>query len=165
MSTEQWKPVVGYEGWYEVSDQGRVKRVGKAAGARVGRVLRPGVSAGRCLFVVLHRNGVRNQVLVQHLVAAAFIGPRPEGFHVHHKNGRSKDNRATNLAYTESWEHCSHHKRGENSPSARLTETDVRRIRRQAAEGCPQSALAKETGMVQSNISRIVTRDTWKHVS
>ncbi len=36
----EWRPVVGYEGLYEVSDQGQVRRVAPGMGTRPGRVLR-----------------------------------------------------------------------------------------------------------------------------
>lgn len=36
----QWRPVVGYEGLYEVSSAGFVRRVGAATGAKVGRILK-----------------------------------------------------------------------------------------------------------------------------
>lgn len=54
--------------------------------------------------------------------------------------------------------------RGEAAPSARLTEDDVREIRRLAAEGVPQKTLAVRFGVTRPNISAIVARRSWKHV-
>lgn len=37
---ETWRPIVEHEGWYEVSDRGRVRRVKGGMGAKAGRILR-----------------------------------------------------------------------------------------------------------------------------
>lgn len=91
-TNEEWRAVVGFEGRYEVSDQGRVRTVltdgfrpRKFGHSTTGRAQ---VSLGR---------GVTANVHV--IVAAAFIGPRPEGMHVCHSNGDHLDNRAANLRY------------------------------------------------------------------
>jgi len=39
-SLEEWRPVVDYEGWYEVSSLGRIRRVRAGQGARAGYVLK-----------------------------------------------------------------------------------------------------------------------------
>lgn len=45
---ENWKPVVGYEGLYEVSDQGRVRRAGRAKGALPGKILQSSFNGRYC---------------------------------------------------------------------------------------------------------------------
>lgn len=72
-TSEQWKPVVGYEGLYEVSDRGRVKRVKDAPGTWVGRILKPGVIKGHA-FVRL--SGKTRQV--HRLMLESFVGPAPD---------------------------------------------------------------------------------------
>lgn len=88
---ERWLPVVGYEGLYEVSDQGRVRRV-----PSVLKLTPDG--AGR-LQVGLSKNGVSKTRRVHHLVAEAFIGPRPEGLETRHLDDNSGNNQVSNLAY------------------------------------------------------------------
>jgi hypothetical protein len=99
---EQWRPVIGYEGWYEVSDLGRVRRV-KAGGhgTRYGKILKPNWnSSGRGhMFVVLSRHSVEKAFPVHRLVTNAFIGPLPDGLITRHLNGDKTDNRPVNLAY------------------------------------------------------------------
>ena len=51
MTDEVWRPVVGFEGWYEVSSRGRVRRVG-------GRPLRPATNSWGYRYVALSRRGV-----------------------------------------------------------------------------------------------------------
>ncbi|MFV8266502.1 NUMOD4 motif-containing HNH endonuclease [Mycolicibacterium peregrinum] len=101
---EQWRPVIGFEGLYEVSDQGRVRSLGQFARGSHGsqrfvrgRVLRPAPSKTGHLTVALGRGG--GTKLVHALVAEAFIGPRPAGMDVCHGNGVPSDNRVDNLRY------------------------------------------------------------------
>ena len=55
--------------------------------------------------------------------------------------------------------------RGERVATAKLTEGQVREIRRRLAEGANQSALAREYGVVHQLVSRIASRGIWKHVA
>jgi uncharacterized protein (DUF433 family) len=47
---------------------------------------------------------------------------------------------------------------------SRLTEDDIRTIRRRAASGETQSAIAEDYGLNRANISHIVSRKTWAHI-
>lgn len=106
---EQWRPVIGHEGAYEVSDHGRVRSLSRTLETSVGprahhgRVLRPGTQYGR-KFVNLAGRDVR---LVHHLVLEAFVGPRPDGMECCHNNGDPSDNRLENLR----WDTSSSNKR------------------------------------------------------
>ena len=106
---EHWLPIPGYEGLYEVSDQGRVKSLDRMRpfqdGYRPirGRVLKPWQpKAGSRLgywSVLLSRDGAVKHRAIHSLVAEAFIGPRPEGMHVCHDDGDLHNNRVENLRY------------------------------------------------------------------
>lgn len=97
---ERWLPVVGYEGLCEVSDRGRVRRVGAASGAQVGHVLSLVELRKRGgYFAVGLRNGQKCKMMrVHRLVAAAFIGPSDLPL-VRHLDGNPKNNYVSNLAY------------------------------------------------------------------
>lgn len=100
MTALEWRPVVGFEGLYEVSSEGHVRRVGPTKGARVGRCLNPTHGGrGPYYFVTLRRNGRSHSPVVHRLVAAAFIGPCPDGHEVNHKDGTKRNNRVENLEY------------------------------------------------------------------
>lgn len=105
MSAEAWRPVAEVPG-YEVSDRGRVRSVARTVARSNGipqrvaaRVLAPHTSTTGYRAVRLCRDGRPIPRKVHALVAAAFIGPRPEGLEVRHLNGDRLDNRAENLAY------------------------------------------------------------------
>lgn len=94
MDNEEWRGVVGFESLYEVSDLGRVRSLPRY---RVkGRVLKPQPAGAGYFQVAL---GAKARAYVHHLVAAAFIGPRPEGLNVLHGGANMTDNRAVNLRY------------------------------------------------------------------
>lgn len=75
-ASEAWRPVVGYEGVYEVSSFGRVRRVAPAFGANPGQVLAPIVNFGY-LHVDLSCENVVQRYRIHRLVADAFIGLAP----------------------------------------------------------------------------------------
>src|SRR3972149_1183846 len=98
LPSEEWRPVVGWEGWYEVSNLGRVRRIKEAAGTRRGHILRWAVG-GKPPYprVFLCREGKVLTKRVHRLVAEAFLGPCPEGQEVNHKDGDKANPRASNL--------------------------------------------------------------------
>lgn len=99
---ERWLPVVGYEGLYDVSDQGRVwQRPGHLA--RAGRKATPGrilpitISRSHTQGVSLRADGVTTIHSVARLVAKAFIGPIPPRTLVLHRDDDPENNRVENL--------------------------------------------------------------------
>ena len=94
---EVWKPILGYEGAYEVSNLGRVRSL--PGGLRQGKVLKPQPAGRGYLSVTLSLQGIVTRFYVHHLVATTFLGPRPEGMDVCHGSPDFTDNRAENLRY------------------------------------------------------------------
>jgi len=96
---EVWKPVVGYEGIYDVSDGGRVRRVKPAQGTRAGQILKPiETKVGGYLGVHLHHAQGRKFVRIHRLVAEAFHGPSEMPL-VRHLDGNPKNNVPSNLKF------------------------------------------------------------------
>lgn len=107
MADEVWKPVVGYEGLYEVSNHGRVKSLArKVKGGRncplrfnAERVLRAGLSSNGYGTVVLTDGKAKVSHLVHRLVATAFI-PNPMALgDVNHEDGHKLNCRVENLTW------------------------------------------------------------------
>jgi len=104
---EQWRPVVGYEGLYEVSDQGRVRALAKVIAPSDGRrpYVRPAQTRkiqfdynGYCK-VSLSKDGRIECAFVHRLVLEAFVRPRPPGMEVCHKDGSKANNQPSNLRW------------------------------------------------------------------
>ena len=163
---EVWRPVVGWEGLYEVSSIGRVKCLP-----------RKWVPTARLLKIV-HHPGKYPQVglcspkrnltrMVHQLVAEAFLGPCPLGMEVCHNDGSRSNNRLDNLRYdTRKNNHADKDThgtmaRGETCGQSKLKEADVLAIR---ASGLSASELAQQFKVTIDNIYAILRRKSWKHI-
>lgn len=104
---EEWRPVVGYEGLYEVSSWGNVRSFPRVMTNSIGRVCR---FRGRMLKLIkkkrtgyyqvsLCRDGEQKEVSVHRLVAEAFIGPQPDGMEILHGDADRTNNRVENLRW------------------------------------------------------------------
>lgn len=94
---ERWVPVVGYEGLYEVSDEGRVRSLARN-GTR-GCILKHDIHVAGYPGVRLSRDNRKKHFTVHSLVARAFLGPRLPGMECRHLNGIPGDCRLENLMW------------------------------------------------------------------
>ena len=88
-----WLPIPGYEGLYEVSEDGRVRSLGKR-----GKMLKPFPVRGYSK-VHLSKDATSRHRGVHQLVMLAFEGPPPEGMEVCHEDGNKANNHRSNLRY------------------------------------------------------------------
>lgn len=165
---ENWKPVVGYEGYYAVSDLGNVRSLHRSFKPRLrGDLLTPGLTSGR-LCVVLCKAGTKKTRLVHHLVLEAFAEQCPPGHEACHGPGGALDNRLVNL----SWGTPSKNQgidrvrdgtsnRGTRQWRARLTEEIVLECRQRYAAGESQGTLAAEFGVSQGSLCLAISGKTW----
>lgn len=100
---EIWRAIEGYEGIYEVSDQGRVRNI-----KRGGRVIADAKVAHGYISVNLYKNNQSMPYLVHRLVAKAFI-PNPENKpQVNHKDMVKSHNFVDNLEWVTAQENIEH---------------------------------------------------------
>src|SRR3990167_1749868 len=107
MTEEIWKDVVGYEGLYSVSSFGCVKSHTCWAGQKDNFILKARVCR-RYFRVTLYKNKISKSCFVHKLVAEAFIGDRPNGKQINHKDCDKLNNNVTNLEYVTPSENCLH---------------------------------------------------------
>lgn len=121
MKQEEWKPVVNYEGLYEVSDWGRVKSLNYRNTGKEG-VLKPSPSGKGYLYINLCKNADKTPVGVHIIVWKTFKGKIPVGNEIDHKDGNPNNNCLENLR-------CVPHKENCNNPitKQRVTEANKRK--------------------------------------
>jgi hypothetical protein len=101
---EKWRPVPGYEGRYEVSDDGQVRALPGPGTGRVDqvRLLKPYRARGGYLEVALYSgDGKRGRSHrgVHSLILEAFVGPRPDGKFALHADDDPNNNTLPNLRW------------------------------------------------------------------
>lgn len=101
---EIWKPVSEYEGFYEVSNMGRVRSVLRKVNAGNGklrtadpRIIKPTDNGNGYLIVGLSKNGKRVNYYVHRLVASHFVGNIEHGMVINHLDYDKTNNKADNL--------------------------------------------------------------------
>ena len=109
---EVWKKVKGYEGIYEVSNYGNVKRVSGITGVNTkylnGYYLKPLDNGKGYLRVKLTTNNKSKRIMLHRIIAEAFI-PNPDNKPVvNHINHNIVDNRINNLEWCTQSENVLH---------------------------------------------------------
>lgn len=105
MEHKIWKPIKGYEGFYEVSNTGFVRSVSRIVrkwdGVKQhhGQILKGDKGKIGHMRVTLSKYDIKKRFLVHQIVARHFLEPRPGVDHIDHINGDPTDNRATNLRW------------------------------------------------------------------
>lgn len=173
MKPEEWIGILGYEGIYCVSADGRIKRTAGGRGARIGHILSNIIGSHGYPSVFLYSNGKREQRLVHRLVLEAFVGSCPEGMECCHNNGDRKNPKLENLRWgtrssntLDSVTHGTHvDSRGSRSANAKLTEDDVVKINNLLSKGhLSQKAIGKLFGVSGTVINYIHKGKSWRHV-
>lgn len=171
MSDERWRWVVGYEGLYMVSDQGRVMSVPKPT--HYGHIMKQRKTWAGYMVVCLCKNNVKKNGVIHRLVATAFLDNPENKEEVNHKNGVRDDNRVENLEWATRSENEQHayHVLGKkpNRPWAgkprkfarRFTDEQIKAIR---TSDKGSRVLARELGVSHTTIKNIRNRKIYKEV-
>lgn len=160
---EIWRRVPGHKG-YEVSSLGKVRstdRIVLCSGTvkglyqsrKIGRVLKPGRKTCGHMSVVLGRSAGSHSVHA--LVMSAFVGPRPTGCEIRHKNGNPADNRLVNLEYSSRSRNGQDKKWHAGQSTYKLNPEQAASIIRRLQQGARGNSLAEEFGVSESTISAI----------
>jgi hypothetical protein len=159
---EEWRDVVGFEGYYLVSSRGRVKNIATGKGRAVGRILKPSLNQGYPQ-VMLCKNSQTTTRKVHILVSAAFLGPCPEGNEVNHIDRCRSNNLADNLEYITHQANIVHGM--ERHHLATLAPNDVRSIRELSRKGIKPARIIEQFPHIdRKSIYNIRKGRTWKYL-
>lgn len=176
---EEWRPVVGYEGLYEVSSLGRVRSLDRTVilgntrkGTErklKGKILKPLLnSTGGTWYVSLNNYGLK-RVTIHSLVARAFLGPTPEGLEICHGDKGRDCHAVSNLSFKTHRENTGEDRerdgtlnKGTRNGRAKLTEKDVLDIRSHSMMSSKE--LSAKYNVCVQHIDLILRRGVWKHI-
>ena len=166
-----WLPIAGYEGFYEVSDDGQIRSLdrqilGPRGTFRIRRsqILSPALSTNGYLTIRLCRESVRSTKCVHRLVAEAFLGPCPEGLQVRHGPGGRTDNSVENLSYGTAVENIAERDQDGWGAARKMSPALIREMRALHASGVSYEELAIKYDISKPSVYRIARRLAWKNV-
>lgn len=144
---EMWKPVEGFEKYYEVSNTGKVRSL------RSGKIRKPVPNrANGYLTVVLHGDNFKKTMTIHRLVAQAFCDKPLDCDVVNHKDENKHNNNANNLEWvTKAYNNTYNGKDQRCSKEIEQLDNDFNLVRR-----WPSARVAYEvTGIEYKNISSV----------
>lgn len=174
---EIWKDIAGYEGYYQVSNYGRVKSLKRWVLSKNNKkmpvkekILKLQNDKDGYKTVELNKNSKGIHFRVHRLVADAFI-PNPENKpEVNHINGIKYDNLLENLEWNTDLENRTHAietglqvQKGIGNGRSKLTEEQVLEIRL-IGKSIFATILAKKYNVSNTVIGNIIKRKSWKHI-
>lgn len=175
--TEEWKDIEGYEGFYQISNLGRVKSLGGWCGTskRKEKIRSTSLTFDGYVKARLIHQGKDKTMRVHRLVAEAFI-PNPENKDtVNHMDGNKQNNTVSNLEWVDRTEQMLHaydlglktSRVGSHNSNAKLTDEQVREIRKNYIPYSKEFgtvALAEKYGVTNRVIGLVVKNKAYQNV-
>ena len=159
---EVWKSIPNFPD-YSASNMGRIKRTKAGYRTYIGKIIAPYKCHNGYHRVSLYRNRKEYRKRIHSIIMETFIGIKPKGLQVNHKNRIKIDNRLDNLEYVTFQQNMSHACAGEKNPSSKLKSIDVKNIRF-LSNIVPQIKIAELYNVTPTNISAIINRKIWNHL-
>lgn len=148
---EVWKDIEGYEGLYQVSNLGRIKRV------ETDRILKACKDKGGYLRVNLSKNSVTSTNTLHRLVAEAFIPNTDNKPEVNHIDEDKTNNSINNLEWSTrkyNLNHGTRNKRISKTQSIPIIATNIKTG--ESTEFYGTNDCARHLGLYSSNITRVL---------
>lgn len=182
---ERWKYIPGTSGFYQVSDNGRLRSVDRTVTFKDGRVRK---YKGQMLRVYIQKSRGYPQYIftvncelfqgdVHKLVAKAFVPNYKSLKYVNHKDGKKSNNHYSNLEWVTAKENTDHAirtglfdgkpplKQGEENGNSKLTLEAVVEIRKNYKPRVRTvQSFADKYGVSKPTIEKVLSRKIWAHV-
>jgi len=178
MEQEIWKDIPNYEGLYQASTLGRIKRVKRYNKGRAGckRLVNEKVlkflldRRGYYYSIILFKNNHKRRISIHRLVALTFITNPSNKPQVNHINGNKKDNRAINLEWCTNSENQLHAYKiglkvipdGEINANSKLSNLEVEYIKELYNYGKTISEISKIKNIPIGRLRSIFYGQSWK---
>lgn len=164
---EIWKDVVGYEGLYQVSNNGRVKSLTNTC------IRKTHLDANGYELVTLNKNGRKTHKRIHRIVAEAFIECPNTKLDVNHKDGNKLNNSVENLEWCTRSQNVTHAfrnglncaARGEQHCNSKLKEREVLQIREAWDRFHNYCKVARMFSVNEGTVWAIINGKTWKGVT
>lgn len=177
MGNRVWKSIKGFEGFYEVSNDGLIKSLDREVPYRIvglkmkikGKMLTPVKDGYGYPFVVLQKYGYKKTKKVHQLVAETFIEKPGIEYQVNHIDGNKENNFVGNLEYVTPKENTIHAinvlgkvRAKETHWKHKITLFQVEEMRRLYKTGkYSQKDLAEKYGIHRGHLSKICNNKAW----
>jgi hypothetical protein len=173
---DERRPIPGYEGLYEIDRRGNVYAMFGFRQWKPGRLNKTRISPEGYVTTVLQKEGKGKTRTIHRLLMLAWQPvENSHQLEVNHIDGDKTNNDLSNLEWVTHHENMLHmfrilktweknQVRGVTHGRAKLTEDNVREIRRLFAGGKARKELAAQFGVSTTNITFIVTRKLWPHI-
>ena len=165
---EIWKDIEGYEGYYQVSNLGRVKSFPRFGTISSERILKLHLSKYGYLSACLCKDNKKVLKRVNRLVALAFIPNKNIFLEVNHIDGNKLNNCVENLEWCSNSENKVHaykigllSRKGIENCNAKLEMDKANEIRELCKKGISQRVIAEQYGVRQQTISDIKNNKLW----
>lgn len=165
---EIWKDVVGYEGFYKISNFGRVNSLAR------NKLMSPGIDDKGYLRVCLTKLGIRKTLRMHRMIMLSFVPNPLKRTDINHKNGVKSDCRLCNLEWCTRSENVLHAVRtglksrpkGVLNNKAVLNERDVLEIRASRKDRNRHTIrlLSNKFGITYHHVRSVMYYKSWKHV-
>lgn len=171
-----WIDIKGYEGIYQISENGQIRslpRLNSAGRFLRGRLRKLEVDRDGYLKVGLTKNNIQRRFLVSRLVAHHFL-PNPKNNPiVNHIDGIKSNNHVSNLEWASIRDNNLHAVamnlrngyQGSKNYNAKLNEADVIKIKTMLAKHMPIKEIAQKFRVSFATIGFIKQKRTWRHVT
>ena len=160
---ENWKDILGYEGIYQVSDHGNIKKL-------PNYIMSKQKTLKGYLSIRLNKQGIGKGFKIHRLVAIAFIPNSENKPQVNHINGNKTDNRVENLEWCTGSENIIHavinnlKAKGEQIKSSKMSTVNILEIKNLLKGNFPCSEISERFNVSRGAISQIKNKTTWKHI-